>query len=421
MPEPKLAPRSPSRSPSRPASPSSTPPTSGASSSATVNEIFLSPRVVDKRAFAEFSEALRALIERAAETSEQLRVAADGAELLRDGAREATAATQLKLDLAARTLADIDERAEQTRTMLDGAAAAAGKLDSVRQQTDRLVDERVAKMQARMQELEQAAEARLARFDKAIAGALARADERIDSLTAAVNSSLTPAMEALGHMCGRAEALLGTHDRGADPSSGADSLAGLVGRAERAGEQAALAMGQLDAVRLRADEAMRILGESLGASAPLVDKAAAAQEDLKGALGQAQGLAGECRDGLARQVEEHRRTIQQCAGELISAVGAAQRDLGAAVRASNDARRAALQTTVTAENVAAHLGALLGQVEPWRGVMLSAPDGAQGAEALPEPLRRMLDAVRTDLRRDLGALAGALHAVADRTGGALGG
>ena len=117
-----------------------------------IQEVFLSPRVIDREAFNDYSGSLRRLIEEAAHQAEALKAAAAEATQAQISLRETAARHQGRQEAVTRALASIDQRlaeaerlaqaAEQTRrgieTASEDAQAAltirceelAGKLDT---------------------------------------------------------------------------------------------------------------------------------------------------------------------------------------------------------------------------------------------------------------------------------------------------
>ncbi|HYD01733.1 MAG TPA: hypothetical protein VEB22_10950 [Phycisphaerales bacterium] len=98
-------------------------------------EVFLSPRVIDREAFNDYSGSLRRLIEEAAQQAESLKAAAAEAAQAQTALRETAARHQGRADTVTKALAAIDQRlaeadrlaqsAEATRRGIDAASASA--------------------------------------------------------------------------------------------------------------------------------------------------------------------------------------------------------------------------------------------------------------------------------------------------------
>ena len=100
-----------------------------------IQDVFLSPRVIDREAFNDYSGALRRLIEEAAHQAEALKAAAVEATQAQTALRETAARHQGRQENVTRALAAIDQRlaeadrlaqaAEQTRRGIEAASAEA--------------------------------------------------------------------------------------------------------------------------------------------------------------------------------------------------------------------------------------------------------------------------------------------------------
>lgn len=100
-----------------------------------IQEVFLSPRVIDREAFNDYSGSLRRLIEEAAHQAEALKAAAAEANQAQTALRETAARHQGRQENVTRALAAIDQRlaeadrlaqlAEQTRRGIESASTEA--------------------------------------------------------------------------------------------------------------------------------------------------------------------------------------------------------------------------------------------------------------------------------------------------------
>jgi DNA repair exonuclease SbcCD ATPase subunit len=344
------------------------------------HEIFPSPRIADRKAFIDIGRALKELVRRAEVGAENLRTAAAEAERAREGLRESGAAQQLKIDLTAKALTAVDQRTDQARKLLDGAAMAVSRLDGARQEADRAIENRLAILAARLDEAERATEPRVSAFQSRLAQAIADAQQRVEGIGGAAVARVSAAIQTLSALVNRAESL-------AAPTS-VGSLADLIGRAEQLQGAAASAVACLESVRQGADQAACALSASLSAAAPKVAEASAARAALDSAV-----------------------------AELIPQSASAAAELRATITAATQAREATSAAATAARDACDRIATLLAAIEPWHALLLDQRAGA----ALPPQIREVVDAVRIDLRRDLAAVAGALHAIADRTSAALDG
>ncbi|MGE4197721.1 MAG: hypothetical protein AB7G11_11425, partial [Phycisphaerales bacterium] len=226
------------------------------------DDVFLSPRVVDRQAFSEFSQSLRDIINQAASTAAALQKAATEAERSRDGLREALAALQAKADHVTGLLATAQERAQQSRPSIDDAGVTDSLVDDVRARTDATIEQCMGRLAPRLEETLAGAEARLGLIERRVESLLSDADRRV-----------------------------GSHAAGAVSDGAAlGALHELVSRADVAKKDAAFATRQLDSIRDQADQARQALGLSVSAALPLIDEVAAVRDHLSEAIDRAQTL-----------------------------------------------------------------------------------------------------------------------------------
>lgn len=377
-----------------------------------VQDIFLSPRVVDRQAFNDFSRSLRELIDQAAAGSESLRRSALEAEQARTSLRETIASQQVKLEQSTKLLAQADQKAQQTRKLIEEAGDPAATIEAMRVRLDHLVEEKLAKLIQHVEEGVRDAEGHMVSVGERLAPLMREADRRITSLNGQLDAQLAPSIAGLQRLCERADTIIGkAGPDGMTDGTEVGGLNNLVIRAERTKDEAALAFRQLDSVREQADQARRILGEALHAAMPLIDEVASVQGHLESTITRATELGKTTQDNISKALATQREVATQTIGQLGTESGRLRAELTEAIEYTHQARRAASQAAVTGEEAAGHLTRLLDRLEPWHGVLLASTGGDQ----LPLPLRDVLNTVRVELKRDLAGVASALRAVAERT------
>lgn len=352
--------------------------------SAGADEIFLSPRVIDRQAFNDFAAQLRALIDDATAKVDALRGATSEAQRTRDNLREVVNANQMKLDMATRTLATIDQKAEQTRRMIESASDVAARVDELRQKADTIITERVGILCQRVNDAEQGAFAQVEQVHAELAAASKRADERVSALRGVAERASGPLVEELRELVDCAQSLTG----------GDAGLPSLVRRAEAAGELARQAQQALAQVREEAEQVRRSLADSVATAGPLVDEVGTVQGHLEATVNEAVRICQTAQKGMNEQVGAHRRTVDEQFARLAP--------LGDEIAGAADAARRAAGD---ADDASARLATLLSQLEPWRRVILS-DEG--------EPIGAAISGVVTELKQEIRGVAGALRSIAER-------
>jgi hypothetical protein len=208
-----------------------------------------------------------------------------------------------------------------------------------------------------------------------------------------------------------------------DPPVAASPLVALLQRGESLRDEAAFANRQLDAVRQQADLARKILGESLNDMCTMIDRLAERAEDLRTQSDRARMLAEELSSDIAHKAEQARSETTEALAEARSQAQAATEDLS---MAAAQARELVATTTLgnrVAEVTITQLRTLVEQLEPWQGCVraTSAVGAGAGTEptadplaSLPMPVRGLVEQTREQMRRELRAVADALHAAAER-------
>ncbi|MFG0326841.1 MAG: hypothetical protein ACF8SC_06195 [Phycisphaerales bacterium JB037] len=187
---------------------------------ATIEEIFLTPRVIDRGSFEEYSQTLRAIIDDATARTEGLDATTRGVDRMAARAREASDELKARLESAARALGVIESQrhsAEELCEKLGSVEAIGARLEeAVGPRVEQLHD-RVEAMLARAGEsldrLErkwaERLEAREREQEQRLAELESKLDERVESAAArSVEQTGTRVTEAMGAAERRAKALI---------------------------------------------------------------------------------------------------------------------------------------------------------------------------------------------------------------------
>jgi chromosome segregation ATPase len=372
----------------------------GAPSGGGKEEIFLSPRVIDRQAFAEFAGQLRSLIDDAARQGETLRAEGETAQRTRESLHDAVNANQMKLDMATRALATIDQKAEQTRRLIESASDITTRIDDFRAQADQVIQERTGILCQRLNEAEEASVAQVEALHRRLAEVERAAAEREGSLRAALDA-VTARADRLEDLVARAEA----------QSAPDHGLRSLVDRADAAGRSAELALVDLERIGGQADEARQGLAQTLNAAVPIIDDASTVQGHLEQAVNNAMRLTETARASLQAEADTLAARLRAEADRAAPAITDAYTQLAQAMEAATTARHASQAATTNAQDAARRLASLLQEVTPWRRVLLGDSEDA--------PVGAALNGVIVELKKELRGVAGALRSLAERTEGAV--
>ncbi|HYE63205.1 MAG TPA: hypothetical protein VD997_14515 [Phycisphaerales bacterium] len=106
----------------------------------TLDQVFLSPRVIDERAYEELSGSLRTLMKDAAGQSRALIATTGEVKLLGDQLREATQQLQAKVETAVRVIPTLDQRMKQAEALLEVTGKdLASKVTAIQEAATRAV------------------------------------------------------------------------------------------------------------------------------------------------------------------------------------------------------------------------------------------------------------------------------------------
>jgi chromosome segregation ATPase len=388
-------------------------------------EVFLSPRVLDSAAFESFAGTLRELIERASQQGRALESASASAEATRSALGELGGAYKVNLEEAAALFDRLREHEARAGELLAKVEGWSSRIERADAELSRLLRDTMAQAEQRAQEhadrLSAHAEAVAADLERRAAEAVARleavggqADKKLDQVHRDVRTMLTPTLRALTGTCNRAAALLGRDptvpEEADEPTVG--SLGDIVQRAEGAKQKASEAADQLHAVKRQAEMARQMLKDAVVTSGEQVDQALNKRDELERSLQEMLRLCEEAERSLGDRSADVERVLGESVGRLDERAVEAETRIGRLIEDAEASRQAAERGAAVQRELAAELRELAARLEPWRGL------AAEG-DTLPEPARRVVDAMRREVRRDVSAIAESLREIAGRVEGAL--
>jgi len=323
------------------------------------DEVFLSPRVIDQRAFEEFSGALKTLVRDAAQHKAALESSSVEVKELGQQLRDATKDLQAKVETAVRVVPTLDQRVAR-------AEEAAARAEAQLAERERLVREAVAShvtidramleaalaqhlpgiLRDRLRELtaelarkaiesvpeaanaidnarERADHARIA-FEESVALAVEASRRRADEARAALEASVRQAIDLAGEHASRLDAM---H---------VQAIARLEERAAEAVEQAkqdaaraatAAAGHAIDAARQTGSVLDRLLSESPARIAEIEDRAGLVVTEMEKRLARAGAQAREIVKAVERVdaagFQDLEKSLSSRSGEAIAQIKAA--------------------------------------------------------------------------------------------------
>lgn len=353
------------------------------------HDAFLTPRVLDQRAFDELAGMLRSLIDEAREAAERLEAAQGPA----SEPAQASARLQERLRLGARML-------KAFQSQIDRGEAAVEALDDHRRQAEAAQ----AEVNRRLEDLQARAVEATARFqqklDDAVEEAVGSAEARLaegrdrlvnlEEIERTITERTQGALQQIeAHIAQRQATFEAVGQRLDQLRRRADALAGALEEAELKAAAVTESAGESEEkVRARSEEARRIARQCEDAKAML-------DEALSGAEGQMQELSGRGERLVA--------SIRQQLGQAEEA----ERRIGE----HTEAATAAAQKLAPAMELAAEIEQLLKRLEPWSRLLLKTERGADG---MPRPVASMIEGLRTGIGQDMARISATMRELAQR-------
>lgn len=218
-------------------------------------ELFLSPRVLDRRAFDVFADSMRELIERAADETAKLALAAGKADAAQQTLAQEGARLEARHAAALASAQLVHAQAEDAKRLIHGVEESALRLRTLEMATARGVEE----ARKRLDELTRTAEARLAQLVDAATERLDELERRASEAHARAEAMASVgAVGLLGSLCARAETLTAS-----TPEAMGPGLADLVARAERTRAWTKDAMSDLDQLREQCMHVRQMVGDTI--------------------------------------------------------------------------------------------------------------------------------------------------------------
>ncbi|MFI4896229.1 MAG: hypothetical protein ACIARR_00210 [Phycisphaerales bacterium JB059] len=354
-----------------------------------IEEVFLTPRVIDQSAFTRYSETLKQLIREASGSGETLQSNARSAHALVEESNAAGMHLRTKIEAGAKLVKMFDERIARSEQLLADATKRADEIRELDQNIDARVVERLESLEERignvfdafeskanqteqrlvtaeqtalrhaqkLEELTTQLESRIGEIEGRATEIIARAerasaeaDERAQTLTAGLETraaELARTGEPVERLCRRTLSALGLDPDGHGEGD-EQAVNALLESSGKAREEATLAMQRLTEIKGQADEARQLLGNSIIEAAERIDS-------LSQQATQARTQASE---GI-EMVRSVRPEIEQTVRDSKAQLDALRSEQGTIERSLSETGRLAKETAAGLEQQKQELEALL--------------------------------------------------------------
>jgi len=277
-----------------------------------IEDVFLTPRVIDQSAFTRYSETLKSLIREASGSGETLQSNARGAHALLEESNAAGVHLRTKIEAGATLVKMFDERISRSEQLLEEAARRTEQIRTLDERIDSGASERLEKLEQRLagifdafeskatqteqrlvvaeqtalrhaqklEELTEQLETRVNSIEQRAVDIFDRAEQagtqisdRAETLTAGLEAragELARTGEPVERLCRRTLTALGLDPDGMGEGE-EQAVNALLDTTSKARDQANVAMERLTEVRGQADEARKLLGASIIEAADRVD------------------------------------------------------------------------------------------------------------------------------------------------------
>ena len=371
---------------------------------AAVNGVFLSPRVVDRRAYGELAEDLRDLVRQASSERAAITGMLDQAGKATQDLRQREQAQQGNIELTARALKTMDDRSARIERLLTQATEQSKVFEKLESHAATLIDSKIETLESRLLAVTAGATSQAEALEERVRRASRELEQRIEAIRRDAQSIAGPAQEALERACDRATKMA---------SSGAGSLGDLVARGERVADTASNIASTLETAAARVQSNREAITEIQQKAEQVEQTLSAARARLDQQQTQSVNKSQEAIDGVQLMLAQVREQTSAARGDGASAVA----ELRAVIQQSIDAHNTtSLAIKVLSKTIEQAKG-ITDQLEPWRAVL-----GGHEPGQMPEPIRKLIEGVRGELTGELSSIASALRAAAesaDRTGRSL--
>ncbi|MBX3380530.1 MAG: hypothetical protein KF805_10575 [Phycisphaeraceae bacterium] len=178
----------------------------------TISEVFVSPRVVDRRTFEEYSLTLQQLIREASGHGRTLEVTSTEVRTLRETVQSLTRDLQIRLDAAGKVLPSLEQRiarAEQTADSVARLTSDPSRLEGlIKDNLAGLVRNQATEFEFACERTVQLAHARITEREELLARATAEFERLFETKRAELDRAQTDAMQSIESRAASVEAIV---------------------------------------------------------------------------------------------------------------------------------------------------------------------------------------------------------------------
>ena len=391
------------------------------------DDVFVSPRVVDERAFEDFAGSLREVIREANSSVQGLRQQTESAQQTLETITESAAAFESRLEKTAALVQQFERRAAEVERTLSDAAGKAGQVEQIESRVRRAVDEQLAGLNQRAEQAMALAVAKIegltSDLDERIADTRRTIESEVDApkreiveiargARAQVDASraeIDDATRTIAAQIDRAVAVIGRAPERTEGPVSAGSLLDVVTRAEHTQQTATAAMNELAEIKTSAETMRSTLAADADAATSRLGKAVESAKGIADTADKAVERARTAEQGLDQQAQRVKQTLEMPMQQFRVQAEQMGQGVQMMLQQTEQTRRAGEQTAREAHTLLEKLEQTATRLEPWRAVVLGGD-----TDAMPEPIRRLIESVRRELGRDLSTLAGTLSDMGTR-------
>ena len=403
-----------------------------------IEEVFLTPRVIDQSAFTRYSETLKELIREASGSGETLQNNARNAHALVEESNAAGMHLRTKIEAGAKLVKMFDERIAQSEKLLSEASRKADQIRELDQNIDSRVVERLESLERKiggifdafeskanqteqrlvnaeqtalrhaqkLEELTAQLESRINAIEQRANEVIQRAEqaetrlsERAQTLTAGLEAragELARTGEPVERLCRRTLSALGLDPDGHGEGE-EQAVHALLASTQEAREQAKLAMDRLGEIKSQADEARSLLGASIIEAAERIDALSNEATRSRAKADEGLELLRSARPEVEETVRTSKAQIEALRGEqhAIEQALATTRQLAQETTASLAQQKQELETLLDAS--VQRLGSRVEEAGAWLGGLITrAAQTGQALERLGQSASVKVDPSRSE-------------------------